>query len=139
MNRTDLQTLADIRIEEARALLFSNPPCPDGAYYLAGYAVECALKACIAKQFVQHDWPEKQFVLDCHTHNLEKLFRLANLFSDRQASGAANPIMGSNFSLVERWNEQSRYERHSLVKAQELYDAITDQTNKVLPWIKARW
>jgi hypothetical protein len=48
VNRTDLQELADIRIEEAAALLALTPPKPDGAYYLAGYAVELALKACIA-------------------------------------------------------------------------------------------
>jgi hypothetical protein len=62
VNRADFQTLADIRLAEARDLLALNPPRPDGAYYLAGYAVECALKACIARGYAQHDWPEKGFV-----------------------------------------------------------------------------
>jgi HEPN domain-containing protein len=47
MTRKDLQKLAAIRLKEAKLLLAAN--APDGAYYLAGYAVECALKACIAK------------------------------------------------------------------------------------------
>jgi hypothetical protein len=45
LTRTDLQQLADARIAEANALLAAG--LWDGAYYLAGYAVECALKACI--------------------------------------------------------------------------------------------
>ena len=47
MNRTDLQQPALTRLAEAKALLAAGFPA--GAYYLAGYAVECALKACIAK------------------------------------------------------------------------------------------
>jgi hypothetical protein len=58
VNRSDFQALADVRIEEAQALLGLAPPRPDGAYYLAGYAVECALKAALAKLNQQHDWPE---------------------------------------------------------------------------------
>ena len=46
MNRSDFQQLADVRIDEA-AVLFAQGKY-DGAYYLAGYAVECGLKACIA-------------------------------------------------------------------------------------------
>jgi len=47
LNKTDLELLADLRLAEAAALLGMAPPMPDAAYYLAGYAVECALKACI--------------------------------------------------------------------------------------------
>jgi len=32
----------------------------DGAYYLAGYAVECALKACIAKGTQRFEFPDKR-------------------------------------------------------------------------------
>jgi HEPN domain-containing protein len=53
MNREDFQQLAESRLKEARALLTAE--LPDGAYYLAGYAIECALKACIAKRTQQHD------------------------------------------------------------------------------------
>lgn len=61
MNKTDLEQLADLRLAEAAALLGATPPMPDGAYYLAGYAIECALKACIAKLTAQHDFPDKNF------------------------------------------------------------------------------
>jgi len=42
MNRADFQQLADERISEAAVLLAASKF--SGAYYLAGYAVECALK-----------------------------------------------------------------------------------------------
>ena len=47
LSRKELQALSGIRLREARAL--ARLGMNDGAYYLAGYAVECALKACIAK------------------------------------------------------------------------------------------
>jgi len=112
---------------------------PDGAYYLAGYAVEGALKACIAKGYGPEPWPEKDFVVKCHTHNLLELARLAGLEPDRMAAVAANLALGTNWSIVKDWSERSRYERHSQAKAQKLYDAITDAASGVLPWIKVRW
>ncbi|MGB7136749.1 MAG: HEPN domain-containing protein [Acidobacteriaceae bacterium] len=60
MNRKDLQSLANTRLREARVLFRAKEF--SGAYYLAGYAVECALKACIAKQYRQHDFPDRKTV-----------------------------------------------------------------------------
>ena len=61
MNRTDFQKLAEERIAEAKILLDAGKW--SGAYYLAGYAVECALKACIAKMTKSEDFPDKDFPL----------------------------------------------------------------------------
>jgi len=57
VNRTDLQLLAETRLDEAQALLIASRW--SGAYYLVGYAVECAFKACIAKSTKQDDFPVK--------------------------------------------------------------------------------
>jgi hypothetical protein len=139
VNRADLQALADVRIDEARALLGLTPPRADGTYHLAGYSVECALKAAIARLNNQHDWPEKSFVTECHTHNILTLVRLAGLEAARAADAATNPALALNWSIVKDWRERSRYERHSPAKAQQMIDAVTDSVNGVLPWIKARW
>jgi HEPN domain-containing protein len=77
MNRSDFQKLAKIRLREAKALLDAKQF--DGAYYLCGYAVECALKACIAKSINQYDFPDKQTVLDSYTHKFEKLINTSRL------------------------------------------------------------
>lgn len=64
VNRFDFQKLAEMRIDDARALLDQNKWA--AAYYLAGYAVECGLKACIIASLKRSDdWPEKQFSVRC--------------------------------------------------------------------------
>lgn len=63
MNKKILQALAEARVADARALL--NAKRFDAAYYLAGYAIECALKACIAKRTRRHDFPDKEFARKC--------------------------------------------------------------------------
>jgi len=139
MNRVDFQQLAEVRIQEATALLGFPIPMPDGAYYLAGYAVECALKACIAKTYGAEQWPDKRFVTDCHTHEIYTLVKLAGLEAERSAAEKTNPALRNHWSIVQNWNEHSRYERHSLAKAQKLHTAVTDPVDGVFPWIKARW
>ena len=71
MNRKELQALSRVRLREARAL--ARLGMNDGAYYLAGYCVECALKACIAKATVRHEFPDKKKADLSHTHNLRDL------------------------------------------------------------------
>jgi HEPN domain-containing protein len=94
MKRSDLQRLARIRIKEAKVLLENN--CFDGAYYLAGYAVECALKACIAKQTQRHEFPDKTRVLDSYTHDFAKLIRVANLTNELKNESSVNTAFDRN-------------------------------------------
>lgn len=65
-SRTMFQRVAGMRIEEARTLFAAKQY--GGAYYLAGYAVECALKAAICRQFQRHTLPSKKLVLDAFDH-----------------------------------------------------------------------
>lgn len=51
--RVEFQRLAEARLVEAKALLDVGKW--DGAYYLAGYAVELALKACIINVLMTTD------------------------------------------------------------------------------------
>jgi HEPN domain-containing protein len=60
VNRAEFQRLAETRIADARALFEAGRN--DAAFYLAGYAVECALKACIAKKTREHDFPAKSLL-----------------------------------------------------------------------------
>ncbi|HZU36362.1 MAG TPA: hypothetical protein VFA18_10665 [Gemmataceae bacterium] len=50
---------------------------------------------------------------------------LAGLEKARAAEVAANPAFAQNWSTAQAWSERSRYERHSLAKAQaaELHHA----------------
>ena len=89
MNRVEFQELADVRIAEAKTLL--DGAMYDGAYYLAGYAVECALKACIAKRTNQDDFPPRpEDVKDCYSHKLDALVKRAGLIQDLAAARKAD-------------------------------------------------
>ncbi len=112
---------------------------PDGAYYLAGYAVECALKACIAKGIKRHDFPDRGKVNDSHTHNLKDLMRLANLEVARLEQARNSVAFRNNWDLVQQWSEQSRYQRHARVVAQALVEAVTDSKHGLITWIKRYW
>jgi hypothetical protein len=137
VNRTDLQQLADARIAEAQILL--NAGKWAGAYYLAGYAVECALKACIAKLTKSEDFPDKDYVSASWTRKLMNLVETAGLKAIRETECNANPVLSSNWQTAKDWKESSRYEFKNEADAKALFAAITDPTNGVLPWIKVRW
>ena len=88
MDRAGWQQLADDRVADAKALL--DPGRWGCAYYVAGYAVECALKACIAKLMKSEEFPDKTFAEKCWTHNLAQLLALAGLKADLDAAMQAD-------------------------------------------------
>lgn len=137
MTRTDFQQLADVRIDEAGVLLAAGKW--DGAYYLAGYAVECALKACIAKLTNQDDFPDKDRTLKSYSHDVEALVHIAGLKDLRNTDVNSNPVRRDNWKTIKDWNEQARYKRWTEAEAHELFTAITDPTNGVLSWIMVHW
>lgn len=139
MNRSDFQRLADLRIKEAKLLLENK--CYEGAYYLAGYAVECALKACIAKKTKRFDFPPKdKIVRELYTHNLEQLRKLAELPLDLEAKKKSVIQFELNWAVVKGWKEEVRYETEVDDKrANNLYSAITDKKHGVLSWLKKYW
>jgi hypothetical protein len=87
VNKKILQALAEARVADGRTLLHARRF--DAAYYLAGYAIECALKACIAKKTKRHDFPDKDFAIKTHTHKLEKLAELAGLMKQLHATAVS--------------------------------------------------
>ena len=136
MTRNELRQLAADRIADAKALL--SLKCWAGAYYLAGYAVECGLKVCIAKLMKSEEFPDKTFAEKCWTHDLERLVVLAGL-SARDTSAAADAELSDNWITVKDWSEASRYLRSTKAQAVELYAAITNQKHGVIPWIRLHW
>jgi HEPN domain-containing protein len=137
VNRVELQRLANERIHDAKIILKARRW--SAAYYLAGYAVECALKACIAKLMTSEEFPDKSFAEKCWTHNLPQLLALAGLKADLDTAVQADPDLADNWDTVKEWNESSRYVRTTKAKAEILYEAITDRKHGVLSSLKRRW
>jgi HEPN domain-containing protein len=137
MNRTDFQKLAEHRLLESKALLAAG--FPDGAYYLAGYAVECALKACIAKQTKEHDFPEKGSG-KYYSHDLEDLLGFAKLGTELDQALQHNPTMITNWRIIRNWSEESRYEAGKTnQEVSDLLNAIEDTKGGLLPWLQHHW
>ena len=137
MNRADLRRLARIRLKEAQVLL--NAKCFDGAYYLCGYAVECALKACIAKATKKSEFPDLERVKGSYTHNLGTLVKLAGLEALRASEATADAAFGVNWGLVKDWAETARYAQHDEKKARDLCEAVADSSHGVMRWLKRHW
>jgi hypothetical protein len=106
---------------------------------LAGYAVECALKACIARQVNQGDFPDLKTVRDSYVHDLEALIRVAGLNADLLSQMASSPAFALNWGVVKDWSEQSRYADWTEDEARLLIDSIGEGANGVLQWLRSHW
>jgi len=138
MNRRELQELPRTRLHEAAILLAAQ--CYRGAYYLAGYAVECALKACIARKTRRHDFPNKDKVFKSYTHDLKQLVNVAELQRSLSQEVKSSRQFNINWAIVKDWSEESRYQLAVTPQgAQDLYVAITNRHNGVLRWIRGHW
>ena len=137
LTKTDLEALAAARHEDAPLLLLAGRS--SSAYYLAGYAVELALKACIAKSFLPDVIPEKAFVDQIYTHNLDKLLSTAGLLSSFTNDSKKNPLLAASWGIATKWNEASRYTLWDPVSATNLIEAVGDPQNGVFQWVKKHW
>jgi len=137
MNRHLFKKISQQRVNEARSL-FDDRHWP-GAYYLIGYSVECALKACVSKQVKRFDFPDKKLAKEAFTHDLEKLVRVAGLALTFDEDRKSNPSLELNWAVVKDWNESARYEiTITEAQARDMFSACTGR-NGILPWIKRRW
>ena len=108
----------------------------DGAYYLAGLAVECALKACIAKATQQFEFPDLNRTRAFYTHDLENLLREASL---RETMQRADPSIRSAWGKVSVWQIEMRYRLGvSEADAAEFVSAIVDRQG-ILAWLTQYW
>ncbi|HVS36333.1 MAG TPA: hypothetical protein VMS17_12255 [Gemmataceae bacterium] len=128
------------RTADAKALLAARRW--SAAYYVAGYAVECGLKACILARVAAAPeilFEDKRYSERCWTHNLSQLVDLAGLKATLAADAAADLDLGQNWETATLWSESSRYQRWSKMYAEDLYNAIVDKRHGVMPWIKRYW
>ena len=142
MNRADLQDLTQERVLDARALLANGRWA--GAYHMAGYSLECAIKCCVLKYLDESGiiFKDKKYLdklSKCWTHDLEILMELANLTAEFGEAQSKNSLLRTNWVVAKDWTEISRYERKTEDEARGLFEAITNLSDGVLPWIQSRW
>lgn len=137
MSKSDLEKLALLRLEDAIFLLQGNR-C-SSAYYLAGYSLELALKACIAKLIHTNTIPDKAFINAIYVHKLDSLLNLSGLRPVFDADAKADPQLGVHWAIANNWSEESRYAFWDPFAAASLIQAIHEPKHGIFPWVKKHW
>jgi hypothetical protein len=137
LTRLDLQRLAQVRLDDALLLLQANRP--SSAYYLAGYAIEFALKACISRQMQADTIPDKSFVQSIYSHDPDVLLSLSGLKPQFNEAIRADTQLAASWAIVNNWSEKSRYEEWDANTSASLLAAVGDQNHGVLQWLRRHW
>lgn len=142
MTRQDLQQLARDRVIDAKALLDARRY--PAAYYIVGYAVEASLKSCVLAHIDQSgrlftDQAFARSLADCWTHDLKKLIRLAGLQDLLDGKLKLGGPFPGFWGVVNEWNETSRYVNRNQIEAEELYEAVSQEPDGVIAWIRRYW
>jgi HEPN domain-containing protein len=135
-DRATFQRLAEARLVEARLLLAHGHP--SGAYYLAGYAIECALKAVIAAGFRANEIPDKSRVNSIYTHNLKDLLNLADLKGPLEDDMNENSELRESWATISKWSEHARYQVWTSDAAAIMLEAVGAADKGLLPWLQKR-
>jgi HEPN domain-containing protein len=109
------------------------------AYYLGGYGLEIALKACIARQISADTIPDKKFINDVYVHDIQRLVRLAGLSFPLQQAQDTDFEFGQRWGIVCQWSPDSRYLSTDQYNCNVFLDAIVNDHHGVMPWIKRHW
>ena len=137
LKRTDLQSIAQAKVDDAH-LLFQNGRFSN-SYYLAGYAIEIALKACIAAQISAETIPDKDILRKVLNHEFPVLVGLAGLATALKEQQDCDSLFAANWAIVLEWKPDVRYESTDSTAAQQMLSALTDAASGVLQWIKLYW
>lgn len=137
---TDLQLKELARRYEIDARVLLQARRWSSSYYLAGYAVECALKARIAAFMKPRSIPDKEWLHSVYTHRLKDLVAIAGLGRELQNMRSLNAQFRRNWDdVVVKWKSEIRYSGVSRTLAQEMFVAVADVQEGVLPWLKSHW
>lgn len=108
-------------------------------YYLTGYVVELGLKACIARQTHAEEFPDKTRAERAWRHSPFDLVRAAGLERELNDRISSNAEFAALWAVAKDWQETSRYERHAEQEARDIFDAVSQEPNGVLAWIRRHW
>lgn len=136
LTRVDAQRLAQEKLDDAR--LLADHQRYSTAYYLAGYAVEIALKAAVARSIVAETIPAKGTIDRVYTHDFSRLVTIAGLDASLRRASADEDFL-ANWNTVGRWSPESRYAIVNSYACAALIDAIVRPGSGVFEWLRKHW
>jgi hypothetical protein len=138
VNKSDFEELAELHLQHAKALL--DAQLYSGAYYMCGYVVECALKACICKRTDQYAfYPHPKEAQKAWSHKFKDLISLADIGERIEEDRRADDILDIYWKAVEGWSEGSRYEPRGQKVTEDLLAAVSDPAHGVLSCLRRFW
>lgn len=130
--------MAQQRLDEAKLLRANN--FLQGAYYIAGYAVEFSLKALVCKRLGIEVFEGMSGMQDVskalQTHNLGTLIVFAGLHQSLSVKKAEQVFL-TDWSRVSEWSEQRRYE--PLTCNPLTVQNFINSTERVMAWILSHY
>jgi len=133
--------LAAVRLREAEVLF--DAALYDGSYYLCGYVVELALKACVCRHLGVDEYPEGEPNLKglFRTHDFRSLELIAGLRSSIAAKRQASFAFDANWTLATSWKPEDRYLLNfkKQNEAHDMLEALRSTPEGVLTWLSQQW
>jgi len=83
--------------------------------------------------------PDKAFLNEIYTHNLNNLLKTAGLQNELNAVQKTRPDLYANWGIVGGWSESSRYALWDNFAAHTLVGAIADPKDGVFTWLTQYW
>lgn len=134
---SDLKGLAASRLGEAKILHASGYYA--GAWYLAGYSVEFALKAVVCKTLGVSDYPETVFRGSLKSHLPAELIILSGLTAELSIR-LKDVVFSQYWALVTAWSVQDRYgAKRTQQEVDNFLEALEEPQNGVFVWLSSRW
>jgi hypothetical protein len=96
-------------------------------------------KACVARQFREHDFPDLEVVRASYNHKLPDLVKIAGLAQHLSNALTSSDDFKVNWATVKDWSPESRYKERSEIEARGIIRAIEATPNGVLEWITQHW
>lgn len=132
-----LRQLAHVRLAEAHALLDAGHNA--GAWYVAGYVLELALKTVICRTLQLPEYPETALGGKLKTHSTDDLVLLAGL-KQELAAQLIRPEFKDRWETVDDWKVDDRYSlKRTKQNVLDLLDAYEHPAHGVLIWLTSRW
>ncbi len=119
-------------------ILFDAGGSPESTYELAGFAVECALKALIMRRRGWTRWPDRRREPRLHSHNLGRLLELADLKAALEQEAGRSRGLIASWRIVHGWDHDLRYPGAAAMPrrtADDMLRAVNHPEHGVLPWL----
>jgi HEPN domain-containing protein len=138
LEATALERGATEKLAAARVLLHAG--YPSDAYYLAGYAIEFALKSIIARRFRAATIPDLKLVRQIYSHDLDALARQAGVLGALEIAAESDRALRDAWTIARTWNVDVRYGHTDFATASEYIEAIGggDDQQGLLGWLRSK-